>query len=60
MYEMMYINIDDVTAKSSANGLVGTGFTSLYWHELSSVLKSQWVGVKLLHKVPSHYQLLQQ
>ena len=41
---------DGVVAKSLANGLGGTGFTSQYWLKpRMGFLKAQWVGVRPLH-----------
>ena len=46
---------DDAVAESSANGLVGTGFTSRYrLQPQSGFLKPQWVGVRPLDHLLFH------
>ena len=50
---------DGAVAKSNANGLVGTGFTSWYHFQSRVVfLKTQWVGVRPLHPLLYHWHLI--
>ena len=50
---------DGAVTKSSANGLVGTGFASGFvcTPTYSRFVKAQWVGVRPLHPLLSHLPL---